>query len=96
MSRATRQGRIYIDFQRNNQGATTVAAYSTRARADASVSLPLAWSELAELPGPASIHLNDVRAWLPPLRDDPWSELPQVRQSLTARMWAAVDGHRDP
>ena len=54
VARDVRQGRIYIDYQRNARGATTVAAYSPRARADASVSLPVTWDELGRLSGAAA------------------------------------------
>ncbi len=41
-----RHGKIFIDWQRNTDGATAVAPYSLRARDGAPVSFPIAWDEL--------------------------------------------------
>ncbi|MGD8373662.1 MAG: DNA ligase D [Candidatus Woesebacteria bacterium] len=41
-----RQRKVYIDFLQNREGQTVVAPYSVRPTADASISMPLAWSEV--------------------------------------------------
>lgn len=46
MSKAKRKGRIFIDWLRNQRGATAVLPYSARAREDAPVAVPIAWDEL--------------------------------------------------
>ena len=46
MSKAKRKGRIFIDWLRNQRGATAVLPYSARAREGAPVAIPIAWGEL--------------------------------------------------
>jgi bifunctional non-homologous end joining protein LigD len=46
MSKAKRKGRIFIDWLRNQRGATAVLPYSARSRAGAPVAVPIAWDEL--------------------------------------------------
>ncbi|WP_133364694.1 DNA ligase D [Qipengyuania sediminis] len=47
MSKAKRVGKIFIDWLRNQRGATAVLPYSARARDGAPVAVPIAWGELA-------------------------------------------------
>ena len=75
---------MYIDWQRNQQSATTVAAYSPRWRKGAPVSMPLAWSELGK-PDLRGAHFN-LRNALARYRrhGDPWLQQPCRAQSLSA------------
>jgi bifunctional non-homologous end joining protein LigD len=46
MSKAKRKGLIFIDWLRNQRGATAVMPFSARAREGAPVAAPIAWEEL--------------------------------------------------
>jgi len=49
MRKTERKGRIFLDWLRNERGATAVLPYSARARETASVAAPISWDELAKL-----------------------------------------------
>ena len=80
-----RVGRIFIDYLRNGQGATTACAYSLRAREGLPVSVPIWREELAQLKGANQWHIGNLHERLADL-DDPWADLAKTRQSITARM----------
>lgn len=73
MSKAKRTGRIYIDYVRNNRGATAIAPYSTRAKERATVAVPLRWSELSGRIRPDTHTVRTVSNRLRRLEGDPWS-----------------------
>jgi bifunctional non-homologous end joining protein LigD len=83
MAKAARAGRIFLDYLRNQREATAVAPYSPRARAGAPVSMPIPWTALKESERP-TFHVTDYADWKPRLRRDPWKDLPETKQSITA------------
>lgn len=72
ITKSKRRGRILVDYLRNQRGSTAVAPYSTRARAGAAVSMPLAWNELNSAIGPAYFTVMNTPTRLASLARDPW------------------------
>lgn len=64
MSKSKRNGRIFIDWLRNERGATAIAPYSLRARPGAPVAVPVTWDELRELDGANRFTMADMAARL--------------------------------
>jgi bifunctional non-homologous end joining protein LigD len=59
-----RTGRIFLDWLRNQRGATAVMPYSARARDGAPVSAPVAWEELDGLTTAATYSIRDAELLL--------------------------------
>lgn len=72
ITKSKRQGKILIDYLRNQRGMTAVAPYSTRARPGAPVSAPLTWEELSPGIGPAYFTVDSMPTRLAALHSDPW------------------------
>jgi bifunctional non-homologous end joining protein LigD len=75
-----RVGRIFVDYLRNGRAATTVAAWSTRARPGIGVSVPVDWSELESLRSGDHWTVRNVGERLG--MADPWSNYARARRSL--------------
>jgi bifunctional non-homologous end joining protein LigD len=60
MAKAKRKGRIFLDYLRNQRGATAVLPYVVRARANAPVAAPVSWSELKDIDSPAHFTARDA------------------------------------
>jgi bifunctional non-homologous end joining protein LigD len=83
MSKAARPGKIFIDYMRNERGATAVVAYSPRARAGAPVSFPLEWKELNKMRAANAVTVSNALARLKKRTRDPWKDLTKVRQAIS-------------
>ena len=80
-----RVGKIFVDYLRNGFGATTVTAWSVRARPGMGVSVPLAWDELASLTGSAHWTASTLGGRLD-IGNQPWSDYESSRKGLAAAM----------
>jgi bifunctional non-homologous end joining protein LigD len=83
--KARRKGKIFLDYLRNARGATFIAPYSPRSRPGAPVATPIAWDELEAGVDPASFTIETVPRRLGKLVEDPWAEIGETRQSITAQ-----------
>jgi bifunctional non-homologous end joining protein LigD len=72
VAKASRRGRILVDWLRNGLGATAVASFSPRARPGAGVAARLAWREVTAKLDPAALTLKTMPDRLRRLRRDPW------------------------
>jgi bifunctional non-homologous end joining protein LigD len=80
-----RVGKIYIDYLRNGRGATTVAAWSARARAGLGISVPLAWEELASVKAGDQWTIQNAHTRLD-RGNLPWDGYAASARTLTAAM----------
>jgi bifunctional non-homologous end joining protein LigD len=81
-AKAGRSDKILLDYLRNNRTNTSIAAYSTRARPNGPVSVPVAWTELSRLATPDRFTMAKVPARLARMRADPWKAYRSTRQRL--------------
>jgi bifunctional non-homologous end joining protein LigD len=90
MSKARRKGRIFIDWLRNERGATAIAPFSPRRRGGAPVATPVSWEELPRFDTPAAFTIKTIGKRLANLKSDPWKGYSQGRQRLTAAAIKAI------
>ncbi len=92
-SKAKREGRIFIDWLRNERGSTAIAPYSPRARANAPVATPVSWAELKNIDSGAAFTIETIGARLKKQKSDPWKGYAAAaRQSLKQAAIDAVAG----
>ncbi len=99
MTKAARAGKIYIDYLRNERGATSIAPFSPRARHGAPVAVPMDWKELDNAKPPRFL-VAEFSEWKSRLRHDPWIAMLKKHQSIPANILEqftsgrASDSHR--
>jgi len=60
LPKAQRKGRIFVDYLRNQRGATAVMPYAVRARPEAPVAAPITWKEMETIDKPSHFQLGDA------------------------------------
>lgn len=90
--KAKRTGRMFVDYLRNERGATAVAPFSTRAKPGCPVAMPVSWNELGTIESASAFSLAEAvaRAKGP----DPWPGYFDLTQSVTKAMLSSVAGDK--
>ncbi len=76
----TREGKIFVDYLRNQRGGSAIVNYSTRAKKGAPVACPLRWDELKGLKAASPYTVKTLPARLKALKRDPWEGFSSTRQ----------------
>jgi bifunctional non-homologous end joining protein LigD len=84
MSKKLRNGKIFLDYLRNDRLATAVAPLSPRARDGATVSMPLTWAQVKGDLDPKRYTVRSVPGILP--RSKAWDGYDDAAASIKAAM----------
>ncbi|WP_434650967.1 DNA ligase D [Pseudomonas sp. D1-2] len=93
MGPKNRVGKVFVDYLRNARGASTVAAYSVRARPGLPVSVPIARDELDGLRNAQQWDIQTALERAKRLGADPWEGYSH-RQRITTRMWTQLEAEK--
>ena len=88
LRKAARDGRIFIDWLRNQRGSTAIVPWSTRAKPNASVAVPVSWDELRRVRRADAVTVRNARRRFD---GDPWAGFFELRQSLTREAATMLD-----
>ncbi|MFZ0218690.1 MAG: non-homologous end-joining DNA ligase [Candidatus Aquirickettsiella sp.] len=86
MSKAKRKGKIFVDYLRNQRGASSIAPYSTRTKENAAVATPLSWDELSVRIKSDTFTIKNLPQRLIKLKHDPWADFYLLKQKLSLPM----------
>ena len=64
LPKVQRKGRIFVDYLRNQRGATAVMPYSARARENAPVAVPITWKEMETIDKPSHYTISSAQELL--------------------------------
>ena len=80
-----RVGKIFVDYLRNGFGATTISAWSARARPGLGVSVPIAWDELQGLSSSAHWTAENIAERIA-VGNSVWDDYAKSARSLNKAM----------
>ena len=83
MTKARRKGKVYINYLRNERGASAIAPYSPRARETPSVATPVSWTELSTIERADAFAMDAILQRLGSLAGDPWAGYFDLRQEIS-------------
>jgi bifunctional non-homologous end joining protein LigD len=89
-ARIGRASKILVDYLRNNRTNTSIAAFSTRARPSAPISVPIAWERLTPRLDLVRLSLPSLKRHLARLQHDPWAGYWRCRQQISAAAMKVV------
>jgi bifunctional non-homologous end joining protein LigD len=83
-----RTGKIFFDYNQNSRGKSLAVPYSPRRHPAATVSMPIAWDELAHVyPTDFTLHSVPDRV---EQRGDAWADILEARQNLVEMVGAGA------
>ena len=88
MSKKQRQGKIFLDYLRNDRMATAVAPLSPRAREGAPVSMPITWTQVRSDLDPMKYTLRTVPSLL--AKTKAWADYDKAARSIKAAIKAIL------
>lgn len=80
--KALRQGKIYIDYLRNQRGAHYIAAFSPRAREGAPIAVPVSWTALTGRLRPNAYTVRTIDKYLTTYKRNPWGDYFRLEQKI--------------
>ena len=87
MTKSARKGLIFVDYLRNQRNATAIAPYSTRARPEPTVSVPIEWDELSPRLHSDQFTIRNLGRRLSRQKADPWADFFSVRQTIDKKLF---------